>query len=277
MLRISTARLLSPNINKTPTRNRRNDCSVFRAWREPASPDDEPESAGFCRGGESPLQARPGPLVRRLEGRIPGYAQGAGRRRHRDVAQPGQAAQLDPRALGPARRRPRRGPDLHLLEVEGRRRPDQQLVRSRRDEGDAHQALRRRHGRPHDVRRALLHGPDRLADRRHRRHGDRQRLRRRQHAHHDARRHEGARGARPKRRLRARHAHGGLSRCRRPRPPTCRGPATRPSTSRTSRRRARSGRTARATAATRCSARSATRCASPRSRRATRAGWPSTC
>ena len=47
--------------------------------------------------------------------------------------------------------------------------------------------------------------------------------------------------------------------------PTCRGRATpRTSTSSTSPRRARSGRTARATAATPCSARSASRCASPR-------------
>ena len=51
---------------------------------------------------------------------------------------------------------------------------------------------------------------------------------------------------------------------RRP-PRTCRGRATpRTSTSSTSPRRARSGRTARATAATRCSARSASRCGSPR-------------
>ena len=51
----------------------------------------------------------------------------------------------------------------------------------------------------------------------------------------------------------------------------------RPSTSSTTPRRARSGATARATAATRCSARSASRCASPRPWGATRAGWPSTC
>ena len=41
--------------------------------------------------------------------------------------------------------------------------------------------------------------------------------------------------------------------------------------------RARSGPTARATAATRCWARSASRCGSPRRWPATRAGWPSTC
>ena len=49
------------------------------------------------------------------------------------------------------------------------------------------------------------------------------------------------------------------------------------STSRTSPSRARSSRTARATAATRCWARSASRCASPRSWPGRRAGWPSTC
>ena len=56
-----------------------------------------------------------------------------------------------------------------------------------------------------------------------------------------------------------------------------RGRATRRSTSPSSPRRGRSGRTAPATAATPCSARSATRCASPASWPATRAGSPSTC
>ena len=58
---------------------------------------------------------------------------------------------------------------------------------------------------------------------------------------------------------------------------TCRGRATTPSTSPTSPRPARFGATVRATAATRCWARSATRCASRRRWPATRAGWPSTC
>ena len=58
---------------------------------------------------------------------------------------------------------------------------------------------------------------------------------------------------------------------------TCRGRATTPSTSATSPRPARSGATAPATAATRCWARSATRCASRRRWRTTRAGSPSTC
>ena len=56
------------------------------------------------------------------------------------------------------------------------------------------------------------------------------------------------------------------------------GPATRTtSTSSTTRRPARSGPSARATAATPCSARSASRCGSPRRWPATRAGSPSTC
>ena len=58
---------------------------------------------------------------------------------------------------------------------------------------------------------------------------------------------------------------------------TCRGRATTKSTSCIFRRRARSGVTGRGTAAMRCWARSALRCASLRTLRATKAGWPSTC
>ena len=158
-----------------------------------------------------------------------------------------------------------------------RRGPDEQLDRPRRDAREAQRPLRRLHGGPHDVRRAVLDGPARLADRAHRRRADRLRLRRREHADHDPHGQGRARRARRRRRVRPvralrRHAADGGRRGRR------RGRATpRTSTSSTSPRRARSGRSARATAATRCSARSASRCGSRRSWRATRAGWPSTC
>ena len=89
--------------------------------------------------------------------------------------------------------------------------------------------------------------------------------------HHDAHGPRGARRARRRRRLRAVRAHG--------RRAARAGPEGRrlavqqgPSTSSTTPRRRRSGATARATAATRCSARSASRCASPRPWAATQ-GW----
>ena len=72
-----------------------------------------------------------------------------------------------------------------------------------------------------------------------------------------------ARAARRRRRLRALPAHDRRA-ARRGRGERARGRATRRSTSSTSPRRARSGPTARATAATRCWARSASRCGSPR-------------
>ena len=62
-------------------------------------------------------------------------------------------------ALGPRRRRPGRGPHVHLLGEGDRRRPDQQLVRSRRDAPDPERPLQGRHEGPHHVRRPLLHGP----------------------------------------------------------------------------------------------------------------------
>ena len=125
------------------------------------------------------------------------------------------------------------------------------------------------HGGPHDVRRALLDGPARLADRPHRRRADRLGLRRRQHADHDPHGQGRARRARRRRRVRALRPLGRRAARRRCRP-TWPGRATpTTSTSCTSPRPGRSGRSDRATAATPCSARSASPCASRRS-------WPAT-
>ena len=156
------------------------------------------------------------------------------------------------------------------------RRPDQQLDGPGRDAQDAPSALRRLDARPHDVRRSVQHGTAGRHDLAARRRDHRLRLRRRQHADHDA---HGQGGPGPDRRRAATSFRPSTPSARRwPRASrTSPGPAATPSTSSTSPRPARSGRTAPATAATPCSARSASRCASRRSWRATRAGSPSTC
>jgi hypothetical protein len=67
-----------------------------------------------------------------------------------------------------------------------RRRSDQQLARARGDARDAQHSLCRINERPHDVRRAVLHGPPRLQHLSHRRRDHRLALRGCVHAHHDA-------------------------------------------------------------------------------------------
>ena len=221
--------------------------------------------------------ARRSPLVRRVRGGVRRAVPAPRRQRHVHRARPGQAAEQLLRPQRSRRRRPGRGPHLHLQRARGRRRPDEQLARPRRDARRAHRAVHGRDARPHAVRRAVLDGPARLADRAHRRRAHRLRVRGGEHAHDDA--HGQA--------ARSTCSAPTASSCRactrsacrsNPGRPTCRGRATTTtSTSCTSPRRARSGRTARATAATRCSARSASPCASRASWRATRAGSPSTC
>ena len=65
------------------------------------------------------------------------------------------------------------------------RRPEQQLARPGRDARRDEALVHGRDEGPHDVRRAVQHGPARFADRPHRRAADRLCLRRDQHADHD--------------------------------------------------------------------------------------------
>ena len=76
--------------------------------------------------------ARRGRVVRRFARRGRPADQAAGRRGQAHPAEPGVAPQQLPRAHRPGRRRPRRGPHLHLLRGRSGCRPDQQLARARR-------------------------------------------------------------------------------------------------------------------------------------------------
>ena len=93
------------------------------------------------------------------------------------------------------RRRPDRGPDLHLHHAARRRRTDQQLDVAGRGlppgEGDS----RRRHAGADDVRDALFDGAGGLALQQDRRRADRQHLRGLEHADHDPRRRRGPRSS----------------------------------------------------------------------------------
>ena len=132
-----------------------------------------------------------GPLDRRYGDATRGAAPRGLHYRRAYQAQPGKAAGLCIPPQRAQRRRPRRGPHVHLL-PEGRgRRPHEQLDGAGRDEGKAARYLRRVHARPDDVRYPLLDGHDRLAVCQVRRGDHRLDLRCLLHGDHDARRHEG--------------------------------------------------------------------------------------
>ncbi len=190
------------------------------------------------------------------------------RRSHRTES--AEAARLLSASQQSQRRRPHRAAHLHLHAQpgHGRRRPTTGW-KSEPAYAKLRGPVQRLHEGPHDVRRPVRHGADRLAAGEGRRRADRFDLRRRQHGNHDAH---------GRRRLEATgRQHGDRERNS---PAACTASAIAiPSagTSAISRWTTPSGASAPATAATRCSARNAWPCASPASSASSRAGWPSTC
>ncbi len=108
-----------------------------------------------------------------------------GRLRHLHQARRGEAPEQLLGTLRSGRCGPSRGPHLHLCGERGRRRPEQQLARSGRDARGDEAAVHGFDEGPHHVRRAVLDGSARLADRPHRRPAHRLGVCRSQHENHD--------------------------------------------------------------------------------------------
>ena len=182
------------------------------------------------------------------------------RQRRADRAQPAEDAGLLSAPQRAARRRAHRAPHLRLHAEQGRRRPQQQLdVAGRRRAKLTPLFSGAMKGRTMYVV-PVPDGTAGLAVLEGRRRDHRQQVRRPQHAHHDARR-DRSRSITSATPTTSRAACTRSAICSPDRRFICTSP-----------RRTRSGRSARATAATRCSARSAWRCAWPAGS-ARKEGW----
>ncbi len=147
------------------------------------------------------MQARPGALVRRLQGGVRPALRRDGGAGHAHSAQSRKTPQFLPRALGCERRGAGRGSDIHLLRPRGGRGADQQLDGAEADARHARPPVRGRDARAHDVCDPVQHGTLGFAHLAYRRAAHRFALCRGLHAHHDA---HGTGGARSSRRRRLR-------------------------------------------------------------------------
>jgi hypothetical protein len=172
------------------------------------SSDPAPAAPRLGRALAGRAGTRPCRVVRRFRRGVRGAVRGARGLRNVPAARSHAAPRFVPGPQRSRRRRPGRGPHLHLLRARRRRRPHQQLARPCRDALRARRPLPRCDARPHHVRRAVLDGPVAVSDRAHRYRAHRLRLRRREHEAHDPHGPRSARRARDRRPVRAVRALG---------------------------------------------------------------------
>ncbi len=109
-----------------PVRSLRTESTSNRGKQWQSAPATNSSRTGSSTGGRSSTGL--GRVVRRHRRGVRPAVPAARRQRHLRAAERGQASEQLPGAVGPQRRRPRRGPHLHRLAASGRRRPDQQLA-----------------------------------------------------------------------------------------------------------------------------------------------------